>query len=92
MLKGRPSFAGPLLPLIFSVWKPAHSDDVALAGVFGWQLLNIVADLQFKLGLAFGGSDVLQTLQTGKEGSHYFLFCAPAARSNSETACLEFGV
>ena len=76
--------ARPLLPLIFSVWKPAHSDHVALTGVFGRQRLE-VTDLQFNLGRSFGGSDVLQTLQAGKEGSHYFLFCAPPARSNSET-------
>jgi hypothetical protein len=54
--------AGPLLPLIFSVWMPAHSHHVALTGVFGRQRLE-VTDLQLNLGRAFGGSDVLQTLQ-----------------------------
>ena len=33
-----------------------------------WSLSSEVTDFQFKLGLAFGGSDVLQTLQAGKEG------------------------
>jgi hypothetical protein len=58
---------------------------VAFPGVFGGQFLNIVADLQFKLRPESGGSDILQTLQTCKERSHYFLFRASAARSNSET-------
>jgi hypothetical protein len=38
----------------------SRTRDVAFAGVFGGQLLNIVADLQFDLGPTFGGSDVLQ--------------------------------
>jgi hypothetical protein len=48
--------------------------------------------MQLNLGQAFGGSDVLQTLQTGKERSHYFLFCASAARSNSETLVSIFSI
>jgi hypothetical protein len=43
---------------------------VAFTNVFGRQLLE-VTDLQFNLGPTFGGLDVLQTLQTGKEGSHF---------------------